>query len=943
MVSAGVAILPDGSSGAILSSPDEVRRIQAPSAAIMLIDMTKCGRIRVDETCPADAQTLDFGLRVWEAGFEVVCTPRAEVIRQIHGQAKEHAERGSVGQGLAAPGRLTTLREGIWKQFPDISWIESKVEEIDRFFEQTDAVAIADGAPALVRSVQFYAALKNYIAALALKRAGDRPLRVDDPESSHWALLGGLSGRAVLYEAGFHGCNIILQNFTYYALPEHEGARYLRRLEADSIDELKAKIVRSARAPHSGHTPRGAVVTSPSLRDLIPQVTAPSPAPPGGQSDDTVAEAVHTAAPSGNLLLHFCSEGIRQGLKPNPLFDPAYYLATNPDVTASGVNPLAHFLDSGASAGRRPNPLFDPAYYLRQYPDAAASGLNPLEHFLESGAAKGYKPCPLFDTAYYIERHPELSADGINALAHFLDSGARAGYNPHPLFDTVYYAAHTANVGAMNPLAHFMEVGAGQGCNPCALFDTAYYVAQNPEAAASPVNPLQHFLENGAAEGRRPNPFFDPAYYFEQNPEVRKSGQNPLVHFMETGAKAGRRPNPLFDCDYYRLQNPEVAQSGMNPLSDFLEQGSSPRTVAPGFMGSAFYGSSNGHQPRAAAKLSVVIATRDRRESVSRTIEACWSNRGQAEIELVVVDAGSKDDTLARLKKMAAAIPGLRHYSLKDSNLFQARNIGADLASNEVILFLDEQACPQNDDFFQVHAALHGRYADRNLAVLGPARGASHEPVVSALQKVLGRGAAQFGNGNLTPFAFVAWPFFDATNVSVKKTLVADWILDGFERDAANRRAAELDLACRAARSTEGIRLFYNPAARVTFGQQNSSAEELDDQYAVGMAISQLVRRNPELACDCTPDTFLHDLRCGAREPDEAIVADYRRLIDGFKAWARMQDWTELTPAAFEVFLLDGFASGWVESGGDAAVALPLLAHRFQLAAGWFFSFVAAG
>ena len=98
--------------------------------------------------------------------------------------------------------------------------------------------------------------------------------------------------------------------------------------------------------------------------------------------------------------------------------------------------------------------------------------------------------------------------------------------------------------------------------------------------------------------------------------------------------------------------------------------------------------------------------------------------------------------------------------------------------------------------------------------------------------------------------------------------------------------------------------------------------------------------RNPELACDCAPNSFLHELRSAPREADENIVADYRRLIDGFKAWAKVQDYSDLAPATRDLFLLDGFAAGWIESGGDAAAALPLLANHFQLASGGLSTFV---
>ena len=72
------------------------------------------------------------------------------------------------------------------------------------------------------------------------------------------------------------------------------------------------------------------------------------------------------------------------------LFDPSYYLKTNPDVAAAGVNPLMHFLKQGWTEGRDPNPLFDTSYYLETNPDVAAGGLNPLMHFLKQEIGRAH-------------------------------------------------------------------------------------------------------------------------------------------------------------------------------------------------------------------------------------------------------------------------------------------------------------------------------------------------------------------------------------------------------------------------------------------------------------------------------------------------------------------------------------------------------------------------
>ncbi len=82
-------------------------------------------------------------------------------------------------------------------------------------------------------------------------------------------------------------------------------------------------------------------------------------------------------------------------------FDAAWYLATNPDVAAAGIDPLEHYLASGQSEGRLPAPRrvpgFDSVWYLSAYPVVAAAGMDALDHYLTSGLDEGRLPGPTWD------------------------------------------------------------------------------------------------------------------------------------------------------------------------------------------------------------------------------------------------------------------------------------------------------------------------------------------------------------------------------------------------------------------------------------------------------------------------------------------------------------------------------------------------------------------
>jgi Rhamnan synthesis protein F len=80
-----------------------------------------------------------------------------------------------------------------------------------------------------------------------------------------------------------------------------------------------------------------------------------------------------------------------RALVASPLFDADWYLANNPDVAATGMDPALHYLRYGALEGRSPGPQFDANAYLRRYTDVAANGEIALLHYLRCGSREGRK------------------------------------------------------------------------------------------------------------------------------------------------------------------------------------------------------------------------------------------------------------------------------------------------------------------------------------------------------------------------------------------------------------------------------------------------------------------------------------------------------------------------------------------------------------------------
>ncbi len=248
------------------------------------------------------------------------------------------------------------------------------------------------------------------------------------------------------------------------------------------------------------------------------------------------------------------------------LLDERWYLQSQLGSPNAAGDATIHYLTIGEREGLRPNPIFDPSFYFDAHPALRTNGASALVHYLETGAAERHDPGALFATAYYRSQGvPRDEAAGATDLGYFLGFGAVEGRNPHPLFDTRWYLGRNPDVAnaQMNPLWHFIVHGAGEGRNPHPLFDVRWYLEFNQLEIAHGVNPLEHFLRYGADRGFMPNPEFNTKWYLEHHPDVAGTGLNPLVHYVLHGAAEGRRTSPGLARKGKRRE-PQTSSIGVN-------------------------------------------------------------------------------------------------------------------------------------------------------------------------------------------------------------------------------------------------------------------------------------------------------------------------------------------------------------------------------------------
>lgn len=177
-------------------------------------------------------------------------------------------------------------------------------------------------------------------------------------------------------------------------------------------------------------------------------------------------------------------------------FDTTYYLARYDDVravaaSAVGFDALDHYVEMGWKEGRDPNADFSTEFYIQSNPEVSASGINPFFHFLTVGRRKGLSPS--------LKKGSAVSASDLVYQIICKE------------FDGEYYLRTNRDIARVkeaekdfDPVAHYITDGWREGRNPRADFSTNDYMAANPDVVAANLNPFYHYIGSGRREGRSP-------------------------------------------------------------------------------------------------------------------------------------------------------------------------------------------------------------------------------------------------------------------------------------------------------------------------------------------------------------------------------------------------------------------------------------------------------
>ena len=464
------------------------------------------------------------------------------------------------------------------------------------------------------------------------------------------------------------------------------------------------------------------------------------------------------------------------------LFDPAYYLARNPDVAASGMDPLRHFMAYGWREGRDPSKDFALSWYGGHY--GLKADQNPLVHYVQTGRAAGYLTAPqtdqeaieaLFDPAYYLARNPDVAQSGMDPLEHFMAYGWREGRDPSALFSLEFYASQHRLKPGQNPFLHYIQIGRKAGHFPhpdhceyglthpeaarvIAAFDAVFYLRQNPDIAQARIDPFSHFMSHGWREGRDPSAEFSVSYYLDENRDIYQSCENPFVHYVLHGQAEGRRPRPPgdsiappqvdwqsydrseakdiradFDADYYLEHHPELAGAGHDPVVHYLLVGAAlgfdpradfstryyletyPEIAAAGhnpFVHYCRWGRKELRQTQSYMKaaratyrplISIIVPNYNHAPFLRQRLQSI-ADQSYDNIELIILDDASTDDSRAVIRATLEELglkARLEVNKVNSGNVFGQWRKGLDLAKGELIWICE------SDDFCEPDFLMH--------------------------------------------------------------------------------------------------------------------------------------------------------------------------------------------------------------------------------------------
>jgi glycosyltransferase involved in cell wall biosynthesis len=240
-------------------------------------------------------------------------------------------------------------------------------------------------------------------------------------------------------------------------------------------------------------------------------------------------------------------------------------------------------------------------------------------------------------------------------------------------------------------------------------------------------------------------------------------------------------------------------------------------------------------------EISVVIPTRDGGDRVLEVLRALDHQVGAPPFEVVVVDDGSHDGSVERVRALTAAIE-VRVLELEPSGPAAARNRGVRAAVGERVAFLGDDTVPAPDWLASHSAGWRRRGGGDEIALIGYT--AWHPRLrPSRFLRFLDEEGLQFGYGLIRDPEAVPFNFFYTSNLSVSRRLL---LAEPFDESFPYAAWEDIEAGYRLVR--RGVRLAYEPNAVARHDHATDFERFCTRQERSGYCAVVFWRLHPELA-----------------------------------------------------------------------------------------------
>ncbi len=235
-------------------------------------------------------------------------------------------------------------------------------------------------------------------------------------------------------------------------------------------------------------------------------------------------------------------------------------------------------------------------------------------------------------------------------------------------------------------------------------------------------------------------------------------------------------------------------------------------------------------------EISLIVITYNQIEYLRRQIESIKAQRTSADFEVIIVNDCSSDGTADFLNSLQKNENWKFINNEKNFGRAMVRNIGADLASGEILIFVDGDLY-LSPNFLEAHRMFHSNNPDS--VAVGKVVYENGDSLCRYLET---RGAVKMEPGDNLPFRyFVSW------NFSILRSAFSS--LEGFDTDFSGYGGEDLEFGYRLTKASQKI--YYLEEATATHIQHPSLEEMIEKRYRFGIeALPLFMMKHPPAAYD---------------------------------------------------------------------------------------------